>query len=73
LRTLLINGARTVLFNIEDKGAWSEELLQGRPTDVTIIAMANKMARTAWAILAHVREYQKGLYELSARMKMSKH
>ncbi len=60
LRTLLIHGARTVMFKAKDKGAWSEALLQRRPTNVAIVAMANKMARTAWAILAHSREYQKG-------------
>lgn len=60
LRTLLIHGARTVMFKAKDKGAWSENLLQRRPTNVAIVAMANKMARTAWAILAHGREYQKG-------------
>lgn len=60
LRTLLIHGARTVMFKAKDKGAWSESLLQRRPTNVAIVAMANKMARTAWAILAHGREYQKG-------------
>jgi len=59
LRTLLIHGARTVLFKAKDKGTWSEALLQRRPTNVAIVAMANKMARTAWAILAHDREYQK--------------
>jgi len=60
LRTLLIHGARAVLFKAKDKGAWSEALLQRRPTNVAIVAMANKMARTAWAILAHDREYQRG-------------
>jgi len=59
LRTLLIHGARAVMFKAKDKGAWSEALLQRRPTNVAIVAMANKMARTAWAILAHEREYQK--------------
>jgi transposase len=60
LRTLLIHGARAVMFKAKDKGAWSEALLQRRPTNVAIVALANKMARTAWAILAHGREYQKG-------------
>ena len=60
LRTLLIHGARATLFRAKEKSAWSESLLQRRPTNVAIVAMANKMARTAWAILAHGREYQKG-------------
>ncbi|MEO5660980.1 MAG: IS110 family transposase [Polaromonas sp.] len=60
LQTLLIHGARAVMFKAKDKGAWSEALLQRRPTNVAIVALANKMARTAWAILAHGGEYQKG-------------
>jgi transposase len=60
LRTLLIHGARSVLFNAKDKGAWIDALRQRRPTNVVITALANKMARTAWAILAHGRTYQKG-------------
>lgn len=60
LRTLLIHGARAVMFKARDKGEWSEALLQRRPANVAIVALANKMARTAWAILAHDREYQKG-------------
>jgi len=60
LRTLLIHGARTVMFKAKDKGEWSEALLKRRPTNVVIVALANKMARTAWAILAHDREYQNG-------------
>jgi len=59
LRTLLIHGARAAIFKSKDKGEWSEALLKRRPTNVAIVALANKMARTAWAILAHGREYQK--------------
>ena len=59
LRTLLIHGARSVIFRAKDKGAWSEGLLKRRPTNVVITALANKMARTAWAMLAHGRAYQK--------------
>ena len=59
LRTLLIHGARSVIFKAKDKGTWSEGLLKRRPTNVVITALANKMARTAWAMLAHGRAYQK--------------
>jgi transposase len=59
LRTLLIHGARSVLFAAKHKGAWSEGLLKRRPTNVVITALANKMARTAWAIVAHGRTYQR--------------
>ena len=47
------------MFKAKDKGEWCEELLKRRPTNVAIVALANKMARTAWAILARGREYQK--------------
>ncbi|EMR8987750.1 IS110 family transposase, partial [Salmonella enterica subsp. enterica serovar Newport] len=30
-----------------------------RPTGVAIVAMANKLARTVWAITAHERNYDK--------------
>jgi transposase len=59
LRTLLIHGARMVLTRAKDKDAWAESLLKRRPTNVATLAMANKMARTAWAILAHDRTYQR--------------
>ncbi len=59
LRTLLIHGARTVLFVSRDKPEWAQTLRQRRPSNVAAVALANKMARTAWAILAHGRTYQK--------------
>ncbi|MCW8188235.1 IS110 family transposase, partial [Verminephrobacter eiseniae] len=31
-----------------------------RPANVAVVALANKMARTIWALLAHEREFQKG-------------
>jgi transposase len=60
LRTLLIHGARAVLTQAKEKGAWAETLLKRRPTNVAIIALANKTARTAWALLAHGRTYERG-------------
>ena len=59
VRTLLIHGARAALFFAKDPGAWSTALRARRPVNVVIVAKANKMARTAWAILAHGRTYQK--------------
>lgn len=59
LRTLLIHGARAVAFAAKDKGSWVEALLQRRPTNVAVVALANKMARTAWAILANGRTYER--------------
>ena len=60
-RTLLIHGARGVLYNAKDPGAWVERIGKPRPPDVVLVALANKMARTTWAILAHDRPYGKNL------------
>lgn len=59
LRTLLIHGARSVLRHPEKAGAWIEQLAKRRPFNVVVVALANKMARTIWALLAHNRQYQK--------------
>src|SRR5690606_17913341 len=59
LRTLLIHGARSVLINAKEPGAWVEQLKSRRHTNVVIVALANKIARTIWAVLAHNRPYQK--------------
>ena len=60
LRTLLIHGARSVLTHAKELSPWVTELRQRRPLNVAVVALANKMARTIWAILAHERTYQKG-------------
>lgn len=60
LRTLLIHGARAVIAHAKHKPKWLEELLLRRPVNVAAVALANKMARTAWALVAHGREYQSG-------------
>lgn len=59
LRTLLIHGARAVLTTAKDPGTWATELRQRRPLNVAVVALANKMARTIWAMLAHERMYQR--------------
>lgn len=59
LRTLLIHGARSVLTHAKEPGPWITELRQRRALNVAVVALANKMARTIWAILAHERTYQK--------------
>lgn len=60
LRTLLIHGARSVLQHAKASGPWVEQMSKRRPPNVVIVALANKMARTIWAVLAHGRSYQKG-------------
>jgi transposase len=59
LRTLLIHGARAVIEHAKDKPKWLQDLLARRPLNVAVVALANKMARTAWAIVAHGRAYQR--------------
>jgi len=60
LRTLLIHGARAVLTHSKSPPEWLTELVKRRPQNVAVVAMANKMARTIWALTAHERTYQKG-------------
>lgn len=60
LRTLLIHGARSVLTHANEPGPWVEQISRRRPPNVVTVALANKMARMIWAILAHERQYQKG-------------
>ena len=59
LRTLLIHGARAVIEHSKQKPKWLEQMLVRRPMNVVIVALANKMARMAWALVAHGREYQR--------------
>ena len=59
LRTLLIHGARSVMHHAKEPTAWQREIRARRPANVAAVAAANKMARTAWAILAHGQAYQK--------------
>jgi transposase len=59
LRTLLIHGARSVLTHAKEPGPWVEQMKRRRPPNVVIVALANKMARTIWAILAYDRAYRK--------------
>jgi len=62
LRTLLVHGARSVLLARQRPGQpadpWLTKLLERRHKNVAIVAMANKLARIIWAVLAHGRTYQ---------------
>lgn len=57
LRKLLIHGARMVATRSKLRPAWVDALLSRRPVNVAIVALANKMARIAWALLAHGQVY----------------
>ena len=62
LRTLLIHGARAVIAQFERKpnppDGWLKRLLARRNRNVAAVALANKNARIAWALLAHERTFQ---------------
>ncbi len=61
LRTLLIHGARAVILAARrkvDQGGWLQELLKRRNANVAAVALANKNARIAWALLAHDRSFR---------------
>ena len=55
LRRILVVGAHSVLRRVQqnpEKYPWLTQLLARRPFKVVAIALANKMARVAWALLA---------------------
>ncbi len=62
LRRLLVHGARIVLFwsrrKKETRSDWLEALLARRPTNVVMVAMANKTARVVWAMLTRNEAFQ---------------
>lgn len=63
LRTLLIHGARAVVYRAGQKAescSWINAVVQRRNRNVAAVALANKNARTVWALLAHDRHYQAG-------------
>lgn len=63
LRTLLIHGARSVMrhaMNRADPHEWVFQVASRRNPNVAAVALANKIARIVWALLAHGREYRPG-------------
>jgi transposase len=60
LRTLLMHGARAVIVQARAKQPWPwlEALLQRRPYNVVVAAVANKIARTLWAMLARSKTWR---------------
>lgn len=69
LRTLLIHGARSVLYHYSrkpnDPNSWLSKLIARRNTNVAAVALANKMARIVWALLAYERRFRSD-YAMSA-------
>lgn len=58
LRKLLVNGAHSVIQNAKEPSAWILQMKQRRPINVVCVALANKMARIIWAILAHGQPFK---------------
>ena len=64
LRRLLVVGATSVIrragTNETRTGAWVRSLLERKPARLTTVAVANKTARVAWALLARGESYRAG-------------
>ena len=62
LRKVLIHGARAAVLRIKrDRaaiGAWLDRLDARAPKNVVVVAMANKLARIAWAVLSSGQDYR---------------
>ena len=62
LRRLLISGAMAVLRHARSStsgsASWATALLQRRPAKVVAVALANKAARVAWAMLVRGERYR---------------
>ncbi len=62
LRTLLIHGGRAVMMNTgkkkDPRSLWAEELKKKVGMNKASVAMANKNARTVWALLVKQSEYK---------------
>jgi transposase len=59
LRRLLINGAQALLLSKRAQAdPWIARLLATKPRKLAAVAVANKMARVAWAMIAHDQDYR---------------
>ena len=62
LRSLFIHGARAIGYRVKDNpehsNQWFYRLIQRRGFNKAVVAMANKMARQAWAVLTREQEYK---------------
>jgi len=65
LRTLLIHGARSVVSTAKGKedrlSQWVRRIAQDRHPNVAAVALANKTARIAWAMMKNGADYQPNL------------
>ena len=62
LRSLLIHGARTVLRHVDKKSdarsEWLKSVMTRRNKNIATVALANKMARTVFALLKNEEEFK---------------
>jgi transposase len=59
LRTLLMHGARSIVRSERgQQWSWLAEMLKRRPYGVAVAAVANKLARTIWAVLSKGQPWQ---------------
>jgi transposase len=69
LRWLLVAGAMAVIRYARQHGTkrlWLTRLIERRPAKVAAVALANKIARMAWAIMVHGERYQEPKLSLAA-------
>lgn len=69
LRTLLIHGARSVIYRVSQRAdacSWISSVVNRRNKNVAAVALANKNARIAWALLAHDRQFDAGYVRSTA-------
>ena len=62
LRWLLVSGAMTVVRHAKRRGTadpWLASIIADKPTKVAAVALANKNARIAWALLSHGGTYRR--------------
>ncbi len=62
LRTLLVHGARAALARVNENSdprlRWAAALRARRGHNVAVVALANKLARAAWAVLSRQEPYR---------------
>ena len=71
LRTLLIHGARSALYAARNKddsrSLWLQRLQSRRGNNIAAVALANKNARVAWAVLRFGQTYRPDMGTLDSR------
>ena len=69
LRQLMVHGARAAVRTAKNHhdvlSQWIQRLSRRKHTNVVVVALANKTARMAWAMLRHDSDYKP---QLAARL-----